>query len=102
MLGFGDASPIPAKLQPNGLWISFECRYSKNRALNSMRNIQRFKEDEMSFQLFEHDTLFLQRFLRSAGFYTAKLDGVYGKKTDAAVFFVKRMGLVKSLFVEPA
>lgn len=28
---------------------------------------------------------FLQRFLRSAGFYTAKLDGVYGKKTDAAV-----------------
>ena len=39
----------------------------------------------MSFQLFEHDTLFLQRFLRSTGFYTAKLDGVYGKKTDAAV-----------------
>lgn len=39
----------------------------------------------MSFQLFEHDTLFLQRFLRSTGFYAAELDGIYGKKTDAAL-----------------
>ncbi len=39
----------------------------------------------MSFQLFEQDTLFLQRFLKSAGFYGAELDGIYGKKTDAAL-----------------
>ena len=31
----------------------------------------------MSFQLFEQDTLFLQRFLKSAGFYEAYLDGIF-------------------------
>lgn len=39
----------------------------------------------MSVQLFGEDTLFLQRFLQGAGFYTAELDGIYGEKTDAAV-----------------
>lgn len=39
----------------------------------------------MSVQLFGEDTLFLQRFLQGAGFYTAKLDGIYGEKTDAAL-----------------
>lgn len=39
----------------------------------------------MSVQLFGEDTLFLQRFLKGAGFYQAKLDGIYGEKTDTAV-----------------
>jgi peptidoglycan L-alanyl-D-glutamate endopeptidase CwlK len=39
----------------------------------------------MSERLFEGDVLFLQRLLKSAGFYTGKLDGDWGPKTDAAV-----------------
>lgn len=39
----------------------------------------------MSERLFEDDVLFLQRLLKSAGFYLAKLDGDWGPKTDAAV-----------------
>jgi peptidoglycan L-alanyl-D-glutamate endopeptidase CwlK len=35
--------------------------------------------------MFENDTLFLQRFLKSLGYYTGKLDGIYGPLTDAAV-----------------
>lgn len=39
----------------------------------------------MSIRLFGEDTLFLQRFLKSNGFYTADLDGIFGEKTDAAL-----------------
>jgi len=39
----------------------------------------------MSVKLFGEDILFLQRFLKSAGFYTGNLDGIYGKMTDAAL-----------------
>jgi peptidoglycan L-alanyl-D-glutamate endopeptidase CwlK len=39
----------------------------------------------MSMVLFEDDIIFLQRFLKSAGFYTGKIDGIWGPKTDAAV-----------------
>jgi peptidoglycan L-alanyl-D-glutamate endopeptidase CwlK len=39
----------------------------------------------MSVQLFGEDILFLQRFLKGAGFYQAKLDGDYGEMTDAAL-----------------
>ncbi|SFE85835.1 M15 family metallopeptidase [Nitrosomonas sp. Nm166] len=39
----------------------------------------------MSVQFFGEDILFLQRFLQGAGFYTSKLDGIYGEKTDAAL-----------------
>jgi peptidoglycan L-alanyl-D-glutamate endopeptidase CwlK len=39
----------------------------------------------MSDRLFEGDVLFLQRLLKSAGFYQGKLDGDWGPKTDAAV-----------------
>lgn len=39
----------------------------------------------MSTRMFGDDVLFLQRFLKSAQLYTAKLDGIYGPKTDAAV-----------------
>lgn len=38
----------------------------------------------MSFQLFPEDVLFEQRLLSCAGFYTAKCDGQYGPKTQAA------------------
>ena len=39
----------------------------------------------MSERLFEGDVLFLQRLLKSAGFYKSTLDGDWGPKTDAAV-----------------
>lgn len=39
----------------------------------------------MSAKLFEDDVIFLQRLLKSAGLYTDTIDGVWGKKTDAAV-----------------
>lgn len=39
----------------------------------------------MSNRLFEDDVIFLQRLMRSAGFYTAAIDGIWGKKTDKAV-----------------
>lgn len=39
----------------------------------------------MSLMLFEDDIIFLQRFLKSSGFYTGKLDGIWGPKTDSAV-----------------
>lgn len=38
----------------------------------------------MSFQLFPEDVLFEQRLLSCAGFYTARCDGQYGLKTQAA------------------
>lgn len=38
----------------------------------------------MSYQLFKQDVLFYQRFLKSQGFYTGKLDGAWGPKTDTA------------------
>ncbi|HRO42378.1 MAG TPA: M15 family metallopeptidase [Flavipsychrobacter sp.] len=38
----------------------------------------------MSYQFLKQDQLFYQRFLKSHGFYTGKLDGVWGPKTDAA------------------
>jgi peptidoglycan LD-endopeptidase CwlK len=39
----------------------------------------------MAARLFENDIVFLQRFLKSAGFYSGKIDGIWGPKTDAAV-----------------
>jgi peptidoglycan L-alanyl-D-glutamate endopeptidase CwlK len=39
----------------------------------------------MSGRLFEDDVVFLQRLLKSTGFYNGKIDGVWGKKTDAGV-----------------
>ncbi len=39
----------------------------------------------MSNRLFEDDVIFLQRLLRSAGFYTQAIDGVWGAKTDKAM-----------------
>jgi len=39
----------------------------------------------MSNRLFEDDVTFLQRLLKSAGLYTDKIDGVWGKNTDTAV-----------------
>lgn len=39
----------------------------------------------MSSPLFPDDVLFLQRLLKSAGFYAGNLDGVYGSQTDAAL-----------------
>jgi hypothetical protein len=38
----------------------------------------------MSYVFFKADILFYQRFLKANGFYTDKLDGQWGKKTDAA------------------
>lgn len=39
----------------------------------------------MSERLFGDDVIFAQRLLRSAEFYTAAIDGIWGKKTDKAV-----------------
>ena len=39
----------------------------------------------MSSTLFEDDVIFLQRLLKSAGLYTDKIDGAWGKNTDDAV-----------------
>ena len=39
----------------------------------------------MAARLFENDIVFLQRFLKLAGFYKATIDGKWGPKTDAAV-----------------
>jgi peptidoglycan L-alanyl-D-glutamate endopeptidase CwlK len=38
----------------------------------------------MGLQLFREDVLFYQRFLKANGFYTKKLDGVWGANTDMA------------------
>ena len=38
----------------------------------------------MSRRLFKEDVLFVQRFLRSSGFYRGKLDGVWDRATDRA------------------
>lgn len=38
----------------------------------------------MSYQIFKEDVLYYQRFLKSNGFYKDKLDGRWGKNTDAA------------------
>jgi len=39
----------------------------------------------MSLILSKDDILFSQRFLKASEFYTGKLDGLWGKKTDAAI-----------------
>lgn len=39
----------------------------------------------MSQRLFEDDVVFLQRLMKSAGFYTDTIDGIWGPNTDAAV-----------------
>lgn len=39
----------------------------------------------MSIQLFAEDVEFLQRFLKCAGLYGGKIDGVWGRRTDTAV-----------------
>ncbi|HEX8197799.1 MAG TPA: M15 family metallopeptidase [Pyrinomonadaceae bacterium] len=39
----------------------------------------------MSQRLFEDDVFFLQRLMKSAGFYTDTIDGIWGPNTDAAV-----------------
>jgi peptidoglycan L-alanyl-D-glutamate endopeptidase CwlK len=38
----------------------------------------------MSRQLFSADVMFFQRFLKCAGLYLGRLDGIWGPKTDAA------------------
>jgi peptidoglycan L-alanyl-D-glutamate endopeptidase CwlK len=38
----------------------------------------------VSRQLFTADVMFFQRFLKCAGFYSGRLDGIWGPKTDAA------------------
>jgi peptidoglycan LD-endopeptidase CwlK len=39
----------------------------------------------MSLQLFGDDVVFLQRFLKCSGLYAGKLDGIWGRKTDAGM-----------------
>lgn len=39
----------------------------------------------MGVHLIAEDVIFWQRFLKSAGFYTGELDGVWGAKTDSAM-----------------
>ena len=39
----------------------------------------------MSQRLFEGDVIFLQRLMKSAGFYGGSVDGIWGTKTNAAV-----------------
>ena len=39
----------------------------------------------MSLQLLADDVVFLQRFLKCAGLYAGRIDGLWGRKTDAAV-----------------
>ncbi|MDQ3014174.1 MAG: M15 family metallopeptidase [Acidobacteriota bacterium] len=39
----------------------------------------------MSARIFNDDVMFLQRFLKSGGLYTASLSGVYDSRTDAAM-----------------
>ncbi len=46
--------------------------------------IDKIKFTRMSSQLFQQDVLFYQRFLKANGFYTKKLDGIWGSNTDAA------------------
>ncbi len=38
----------------------------------------------MSERLFGEDVIYQQRFLKSAGLYSGKIDGIWGSKTDAA------------------
>jgi peptidoglycan L-alanyl-D-glutamate endopeptidase CwlK len=38
----------------------------------------------MSYQLLKEDVLFYQRFLKTAGFYTDELDGIWGPNTNKA------------------
>ena len=45
----------------------------------------------MSAHLFADDVLFLQRVLQCCGLYTARLDGIWGPKTDAAVNEFERL-----------
>jgi len=42
-------------------------------------------EIEIRVKHFGSGALFLQRFLQGAGFYKAKLEGIYGKNMDAAI-----------------
>jgi len=53
----------------------------------------------MSYQLLKQDVLFYQRFLKANGFYTARLDGSWGPKTDAAdAAFVQQSESIKGRF----
>ena len=53
----------------------------------------------MSYQLLKQDVLFYQRFLKANGFYTAKLDGSWGPKTNAAdAAFVQKSQDIKTQF----
>ena len=53
----------------------------------------------MSYQLLKQDVLFYQRFLKANGFYTARLDGSWGPKTDAAdAAFVQQSESIKRRF----
>jgi peptidoglycan L-alanyl-D-glutamate endopeptidase CwlK len=36
----------------------------------------------MALRMFENDVMFLQRFLKSAGLYDGKIDGIFGPKTN--------------------
>jgi peptidoglycan L-alanyl-D-glutamate endopeptidase CwlK len=44
----------------------------------------------MSLRLFQEDVLFLQRLLKSSGFYAGKLDGIWGIRTDGAMTAFER------------
>jgi len=39
----------------------------------------------MALRMFENDVMFLQRFLKSAGLYDGKIDGIFGPKTNTGV-----------------
>lgn len=53
----------------------------------------------MSYQLLKQDVLFYQRFLKANGFYTARLDGSWGPKTNAAdAAFVQQSESIKTEF----
>ena len=53
----------------------------------------------MSRQLFAADVMFFQRFLKCAGLYLGRLDGIWGPKTDAAadVFDARTQALALEL-----
>jgi peptidoglycan L-alanyl-D-glutamate endopeptidase CwlK len=49
----------------------------------------------MSYQLLKEDVLFYQRFLKSSGFYTGILDGIWGPKTNQAdIDFIDQSKLI--------
>ena len=63
------------------------------------QKINNIKTNTMSYQLLRADILFYQRFLKANGFYTKKLDGIWGANTDAAdVAFVNQSNIIANQF----